>query len=53
MSLDVLAFPRKFSLPFANGGEVRAACDTATLTEAGRHVRDAFDGLASVCPEAQ
>ena len=53
MSLDVLAFPEWFDcLPFATGGEVRAACDAATLTEAGRQVRDAFDGLASVCPEA-
>ena len=53
MSLDVLAFPEWFdSLPFANGEEVRAECDTAELTEAGRKVRDAFDGLASVCPEA-
>ena len=53
MSLDVLEFPEWFHrLPFATGGEVRAACDAATLTEAGRQVRDAFDGLASVCPEA-
>ena len=52
MSLDVLAFPKWFdSLPFANGKEVRAECDTAELTETGRKVRDAFDGLASVCPE--
>ena len=53
MSIDVLAFPEWFaSLPFANGEEVRAACDTAALTQAGRQVREAFDGLASVCPEA-
>lgn len=53
MSLDVLAFPDWFDrLPFANGEEVRAECDTAELTEAGRKVRDAFDGLASVYPEA-
>ena len=53
MSLDVLALPEWFdSLPFANGEEVRAECDTAELTEAGRKVRDAFDGLTSVCPEA-
>ena len=53
MSLDVLAFPEWFDrLPFATGGEVRAACDSATLTEAGRQVRDAFDELTSVCPEA-
>ncbi|MCY4584778.1 MAG: hypothetical protein OXB98_01950 [Bryobacterales bacterium] len=53
MSLDVLAFPEWFDgLPFANGEEVRAECSTAELTEAGRKVRDAFDGLASVYPEA-
>ena len=53
MSLDMLAFPEWFdNLPFATGGEVRAACDSATLTETGRRVRGAFDGLASVCPEA-
>ena len=53
MSLDMLAFPDWFDrLPFATGGEVRAACDSATLTEAGRRVRSAFDGLTSVCPEA-
>ena len=49
MSLDVLAFPEWFvSLPFTDGEEVRAECDTDELTEAGRKVRDAFDGLASV-----
>ena len=52
MSLDVLAFPEGFRLPFDNGAEVCAACDAGTLTEAGRKVREAFDGLASVCPEA-
>ena len=53
MSLDVLAFPEWFDrLPFANGEQVRAECGTAKLTEAGRKVRDAFDGLASVYPEA-
>ncbi|MDE0167623.1 MAG: hypothetical protein OXH92_05620 [Bryobacterales bacterium] len=53
MSLDVLAFPEWFDrLPFASGEEVRAECDTAELTQAGRKVRDAFDGLASVYPEA-
>ena len=53
MSLDVLAFPEWFdSLPFADGKGARSACDTAVLGEAGRQVRDAFDGLASVSPEA-
>ncbi len=54
ISLDVLVFPEWFDrLPFANGEQVRAECDTAELTEAGRKVRDAFDGLASVYPEAE
>ena len=54
LSLDVLAFPEWFdSLPFADGEGVRAACDTAALTEAGRRVRDAFDGLVSVHPEGR
>ena len=53
MSLDVLAFPEWFDrLPFANGEQVRAECGTAELTGSGRKVRDAFDGLASVYPEA-
>ena len=53
MSLDVLAFPECFDrLPFTNAEEVRAECGTGELTEAGRKVRDAFDGLASVYPEA-
>ena len=54
MSLDVLAFPEWFDrLPFSNGEEVRAECGTAKLTEAGRQVRDAFNGLAPVFPEAE
>ncbi len=52
MSLDVLSFPEWFdTLPFAVGGQVRAACEAPTLTDPGRQVRDAFDRLASVCPE--
>lgn len=50
--VTLLAFPEWFdALPFAVGGQVRAACDAATLTDRGRRVRDAFDRLASVCPE--
>ena len=26
-------------------------CDQAELTDTGRKIRDAFDGLTSVCPE--
>ena len=54
ISLDMLAFPEWFDrLPFADGEGVRAACETAVLTEAGRQVRDAFDGLGSVHPEGR
>ena len=42
MSLDVLAFPDRFDLPFVNGDEVRASCDRGELTEAGRMIRNAF-----------
>ena len=54
MSLDMLAFPGWFeNLPFATGGGVLAMCGANTLTEAGRQVRDAFNGLAPVYPEAR
>ena len=49
MSLDLLALPRRFDrLPFSNGEEVRSACNSAHLTDTGREVVDAFDGLSSV-----
>lgn len=52
MSLDALAFPDRFDkLPFANGAEVHEKCDTAELTETGRKICEAFDGLAPVHPE--
>ena len=52
MSLDVLAFPESFNrLPFTNGAQVLERCYQAELTDAGRKIRDAFDGLTSVCPE--
>lgn len=51
MSLDALTFPEWFDcLPFADGAEVRASCDREELTDTGRKIRDAFDGLASVYP---
>ena len=51
MSLDALAFPDRFSrLPFGDGTEVRDSCDRPELTEAGREIVDAFDGLTSVYP---
>ena len=52
MSLDVLKFPEWFdSLPFDGGEEVSRKCGASELTTAGRKIRDAFDGLASVYPE--
>ena len=52
MSLDVLAFPEWFhNVPFADGGEVRAECENAELTEVGRKILAAFNGLASLYPE--
>ena len=42
MTLDVLAFPDWFDLPFTKGADVLANCDRAELTEPGRRIRDAF-----------
>jgi len=54
MSLDALAFPECFDrLPFSDGAEVRNSCDRPELTEKGRRVVDAVDGLTSVCPDRE
>ena len=46
MSLGLLAFPEWFDdVPFANGQEVRAECDCADLTEAGRQICSVFNSL--------
>ena len=51
MSLDALAFPEWFDrLPFSDGEEVRIACNRQQLTDPGREIVDAFDGLRSVLP---
>ena len=52
MSLDAnMAFPAwSDRLPFSDGEEVRIACDRQQLTDTGREVVDAFDGLRSVLP---
>ena len=51
MSLDALAFPAWFDrLPFSDGEEVRIACDRQQLTDPGREIVAAFDGLCSVLP---
>lgn len=48
MSLDALAFPKDFDVPFKKGKKVKEKCDTQHLTTEGRMVRDAFNGLALV-----
>lgn len=52
MSLDALAFPEWFDrLPFDDGTEVHDSCNWPELTETGREVVEAFDGLTSVYPD--
>lgn len=54
MSLDALAFPERFyRLPFGDGAELRASCDRPELTEAGREIVEAFDGLTPVFPDRE
>ena len=48
MSVDMLAFPSDFRLPFQNGAEVQAQCGTEKLTPEGRRVCDAFANLSPV-----
>ena len=48
MSLDMLAFPPDFRLPFSNGAEVKAQCNVSSLTPEGRRVCDAFANLSPV-----
>ncbi len=50
LSLDALAFPAGFRLPFANGQHVKQRCGSHRLTDEGRQVRDAFNALAPVWP---
>lgn len=54
MSLDALAFPEWFDrLPFSDGVEVRNSCDRPELTEKGRIVVEAVNGLTSVYPDCE
>ena len=54
MSLDALAFPDWFDrLPFGDGTELHNICDRSELTESGREIVEAFDGLASVHPDRE
>ena len=48
MSIDVLALPDGFELPFANGDDVLSNCDREVLTEPGRMIRDAFKAARPV-----
>ena len=51
ISVDVLAFPKWFErLPYSNGAEVQESCYRTELTDKGRKVREAFEGLSSVDP---
>ncbi|MXW48743.1 MAG: hypothetical protein F4X81_04635 [Gammaproteobacteria bacterium] len=48
MSLIALSFPKAFTeVPFNDGQDVKTQCRSATLTPAGRAVRDAFSRAAS------
>ena len=54
MSLDALAFPDRFNrLPFDDSAGARASCDRPELTETGREIAEAFDGLTSVYPDRE
>ena len=49
MSLAALGFREWFDgLPFGDGSEVCVSCDRPALTETGREIVDAVDGLISV-----
>lgn len=50
MSLNVLAFPNWFKIPFKDGAGLKSKCYTAQLTDEGQAVRDAFDDLSPVWP---
>ena len=50
MGFEFLALPPEFELPFRDGAEVRAACETKPPAEGARRVRDAFENLSPVWP---
>ena len=52
MSLNVLAFPDGFQIPFDDGADVKRHCDIAQLPlqSKGQAVRDAFNKLVQVWP---
>ena len=52
MSLDALAFPDGFQIPFNGGADVKDKCDTHRLTSEGQAVRDAFANLTQVWPQS-
>jgi len=47
MSIDALAFPASFRVPFIDGAEARHSCGGQELSEKGRVVVDGFNGLSS------
>ena len=48
MSLDALAFPEGFEIPFKDGDDVRKKCFNHQLPPEGQAVRDAFNNLTPV-----
>lgn len=51
ISLDALAFPAWFDrVPFFSGADVQEYCNGRRLTDAGREVLDAFEGLTPARP---
>ena len=52
MSLNVLAFPNWFKIPFKDGANLKSKCYTAQLTDEGQAVHDAFDNLTPLWPQS-
>ena len=51
MSIDALAFPASFRVPFVDGAEARESCVGQELSEKARLVVHGFNGLSSALPE--
>ena len=50
MGFDFLAIPREFELPFRDGAEARAACESDPPAKGAMLVRDAFNALSPIWP---
>lgn len=54
MSLSAFSFPVWFDhIPFEDGQDVMDKCDTIELSNEGRMVRNAFEGLSPVWPDSK